>query len=157
MLCIRCYFPNLFVCVLCIWCYFSNFFLCVFCIIYLASNQYNRPKQVRIDVMSIALNLSFLPHTYSTKGTTEYRNRITFLYWEVQLLLGRDVNEGHVCGERNSPCMTNYTFQSGPALSVLVQLSPIRAGTGFFYSWLFKYTHQQTAGFTENSIGPLTS
>ena len=36
------------------------------------------------------------------------------------------------------------------------QLVPALMGTheGVIYSWLFRYTQQQTAGFTEISIGP---
>ena len=43
-----------------------------------------------------------------------------------------------------------------PDLSQLDQLLPIGPPAGVIYSWLFKYTQQHTAGFTENSIGPGT-
>ena len=42
---------------------------------------------------------------------------------------------------------------SGPALSQLDQLFPIRPCTKVIYSRQFNYT-QHTAGFTENCIGP---
>ena len=42
----------------------------------------------------------------------------------------------------------------GPAFSQLNQLLPIRPRVGVIYSWLFRYTQQHTACFTENSIGP---
>ena len=47
--------------------------------------------------------------------------------------------------------LVRVLLQTGPALNQMLPIWPL---DGVIYSWLFKYTQQHTAGFTENSWNP---